>query len=103
MDGITSSMDMSVSKLEELVMEGRPGMLESMGLQLDMAEQLNRTELIMQNSSNYGKYYSSYVIITLNIVMQRVDSLEKTLRLGGIGRRRTRGQQRLRWLDGSLT
>ena len=33
-------------------------------------------------------------------VMQRVDSLEKTLMLGGTGGRRRRGQQRLRWLDG---
>ena len=31
--------------------------------------------------------------------MQRVDSLEKTLMLGGIGGRRRRGQQRMRWLD----
>ena len=33
-------------------------------------------------------------------LMQRVDSLEKTLMLGGIGDRRKRGQQRMRWLDG---
>ena len=33
-------------------------------------------------------------------LMQRVDSLEKTLMLGGIGGRRRKGQQRLRWLDG---
>ena len=33
-------------------------------------------------------------------LMQRVDSLEKTLMLGGIGSRRRRGQQRMRWLDG---
>ena len=33
-------------------------------------------------------------------LMQRVDSLEKTLVLGGIGGRRKRGQQRMRWLDG---
>ena len=33
-------------------------------------------------------------------LMQRVDSLEKTLMLGGIRGRRTRGQQRMRWLDG---
>ena len=33
-------------------------------------------------------------------LMQRVDSLEKTLMLGGIGSRRRRGQQRIRWLDG---
>ena len=32
--------------------------------------------------------------------MQRVDSLEKTLMLGGIGGRKRRGQQRMRWLDG---
>ena len=32
--------------------------------------------------------------------MQRVDSLQKTLMLGGIGGRRRRGQQRMRWLDG---
>ena len=32
--------------------------------------------------------------------MQRVDSLEKTLMLGGIWRRRRRGRQRMRWLDG---
>ena len=33
-------------------------------------------------------------------LMQRVDSLEKTLMLGGIGSRRRRGQPRMRWLDG---
>ena len=34
-------------------------------------------------------------------LMQRVDSLEKTLMLGGIGGKRRRGRQRMRWLDGS--
>ena len=33
-------------------------------------------------------------------LVQRVDSLEKTLMLGGIGGRRRRGRQRIRWLDG---
>ena len=33
-------------------------------------------------------------------LMQRVDSLEKTLMLGGIGGRRKRGRERMRWLDG---
>ena len=33
-------------------------------------------------------------------LMQRVDSLEKTLMLGGIGGRRRRGRQKIRWLDG---
>ena len=36
----------------------------------------------------------------LGHLMQRVDSLENTLMLGGIGGRRRRGQQRMRWLDG---
>ena len=35
-------------------------------------------------------------------VMGRVDSLEKTLMLGGIGGRRRRGQQRMRWLNGII-
>ena len=34
-------------------------------------------------------------------LMQRVDSLEKTLMLGGIGGRRRRGRQTMRWLDGN--
>ena len=35
-------------------------------------------------------------------LMRRVDSLEKTLMLGGIGARRRRGQQKMRWLDGII-
>ena len=35
-------------------------------------------------------------------LMRRVDTLEKTLMLGGIGGRRRRGQQRMRWLDGIM-
>ena len=35
-------------------------------------------------------------------LMRRVDSLEKTLRLGGNGGRRRRGQKRMRWLDGII-
>ena len=35
-------------------------------------------------------------------LMRRVDSLEKTLMLGGIGGRRRRGQARMRWLDGIM-
>ena len=35
-------------------------------------------------------------------LMQRVDSLGKTLMLGGIGGRKRRGQQRMRWLDGII-
>ena len=35
-------------------------------------------------------------------LMRRVDTLEKTLMLGGIGGRKKRGQQRMRWLDGIM-
>ena len=35
-------------------------------------------------------------------LMQKVDSLEKTLMLGGVGSRRKRGRQRMRWLDGIM-
>ena len=38
----------------------------------------------------------------LGHLMRRVDSLEKTLMLGGIGGRRRRGRQRMRWLDGIM-
>ena len=39
-------------------------------------------------------------ILCFGHLMQRADSLEKTLMLGGIGDRRRRGRQRMRWLDG---
>ena len=61
LDGITYSMDMSLSKLKELVMERKPGMLQSMGLQRsDMTERLNWTELIILLLLKY------YIIFTLN-------------------------------------
>ena len=43
-------------------------------------------------------WWENYV--QLSILMRRVDSLEKTLMLGGIGGRRRRGRPRMRWLDG---
>ena len=47
----------------------------------------------------------SFLLLKLKLqyfghLLQRVDSLEKTLMLGGIGGRRRRGRQRMRWLDG---
>ena len=44
--------------------------------------------------------YLAFIIQYFGHLMQRVDSLEKTLMLGGIGGSRRRGQQRMRWLDG---
>ena len=47
------------------------------------------------------KFYWTVLVQNLKIHnMRRVDSLEKTLMLGGIGGRRKRGKQRMRWLDG---
>jgi len=48
----------------------------------------------------FGRNNAKAEIPVLGHLMQRVDSLEKTLMLGGIRGRRTRGQQRMRWLDG---
>ena len=41
LDGIINSVDVSLSKLWEMVKDGKPGVLQSMGLQSDMTEQLN--------------------------------------------------------------
>ena len=45
-------------------------------------------------------YLPSVIFFYFGHLMRRVDSLEKTLMLGGIGGRRKRGRQRMRWLDG---
>ena len=44
--------------------------------------------------------YTVSTTLAFGHLIRRVDSLEKTLMLGGIGRRRRRGRQRMRWLDG---
>ena len=50
---------------------------------------------------NYWKIdHLSFKLQYFGHLMQRVDSLGKTLMLGGIGGRRRRGQQRMRWMDG---
>ena len=48
----------------------------------------------------FGRNDAKAEIPVLGHLMRRVDSLEKTLMLGGIGGRRRRGGQRMRWLDG---
>ena len=48
----------------------------------------------------FGRSDAKAEIPVLWHLMRRVDSLEKTLMLGGVGGRRRRGRQRMRWLDG---
>ena len=48
----------------------------------------------------FGRNDAKAETLVLGHLMWRVDSLEKTLMLGGIGGRRRRGRQRMRWLDG---
>ena len=48
----------------------------------------------------FGRTNAKATLQYFGHLMQRVDSLEKTLMLGGIGGRRRRGRQRMRWLDG---
>ena len=47
----------------------------------------------------FGRIMLKLKLQYFGLLMRRVDSLEKTLMLGGIGGRRRRGQQRMRWLD----
>ena len=69
----------------------------------------DKTQVLRRQSFNFSILQWKYNIKTLsslNLVhyfghlMRRVDSLEKTLMLGGIGGKRRRGRQRMRWLDG---
>ena len=50
----------------------------------------------------FGRNDAKAETLVLGHLMRRVDSLEKTLMLGGIGGRRRRGRQRMRWLDGII-
>ena len=112
LDGITDSMDMNLTKLQEMVKDreawraGVHGVAES------------DTTDVTQHAITHIHVYV-YVCIKeispgcslegmmlkvklqyFGHLMRRVDSLEKTLMLGGIGGRKKRGRQRIRWLDG---
>ena len=53
------------------------------------------------NLFNLKTQFKHHHLWYFGLLMQRVDSLEKTMMLGGIGGRRRKGQQRMRWLDGN--
>ena len=56
--------------------------------------------LSQEKVNNCNSYYGTMKLQYFGHLMQRVDSLEKTLMLGRIVGRRRRGRQRMRWLDG---
>ena len=60
----------------------------------------NEVSILKENSSGYSLEGLMLKLQYFGHLMQRVDSLQKTLMLGGIGGRRRRGRQRMRWLDG---
>ena len=71
---------------------------ESLGLQGDPTSPSSRRSVLGVHWKDWCWSWNSSTLATH--LMRRVDLLEKTLMLGGIGGRRRRGQQRVRWLDG---
>ena len=67
--------------------------LDCKGIQPVHSEGDHPWDFFGRNDAKAETLYSGHL-------MRRVDSLEKTLMLGGIGGKRRRGQQRMRWLDG---
>ena len=69
---------------------------------MDVGNLISGSSAFSKTSLNIRKF-TVHVLLKLQYfghLMRRVDSLEKTLMLGGIGVRRRRGRQRMRWLDG---
>ena len=98
-------MDMSLTKLQKLVIDWEAWHTAGHGVAKIWTQPRDSTELNWGINNNYPSRRSVLGVLWkewcyFGHLMQRVDSLVKTLMLGGIGGRRRRGWQRMRWLDG---
>ena len=128
LDGITDSMDMSLSELQEFMMDWEAwcaaihGVSKSWTVKKAEHRRIDAFELwcwrrllrVPWTARRSNQSILQEIIPGISLegmmlklklqyfghLMRRVDSLAKTLMLGGIGGRRKRGQQRMRWLDG---
>ena len=87
--GITNSTDLSLSELWELAHFFSPTQRSNQSILKEISPRCSLEGLMLKLKVQYFGH-----------LMRRVDSLEKTLMLGGIGGRRRRGRQRMRWLGG---